>query len=394
MALFRYKAFSANGKKITGVIDADSFVLAKERLIKQQIMLIDLALHEKKEIVLDKPLLLTFTRELAQLLQAGLPLYESLVTIEEKYRTHKRHPLFLDLCDRLKSGASFSSTLARYPKSFDGIYLALIKAGEEGGSLATVVGQLAHLIARQQRLRKQLISALTYPAILLVFCVLVTVGLLVFVVPSLQELFEGRQLHPVTKLVVGLSQWVNAYGLLFLACFSLLIFGVTLLLRSDQGKAVLQKNFLKVPFIKTVMVRSALTRFCQCSSLLINGGIPLLDALRLSRKAMKLKLLEEVVERSEVRIGEGKSLSEELKRSPLIPSLVIRMLGIAEETGKMGHIFHKLAEIYDEELEKNLMQLTAYLQPVLLVTLGAIVGLVVLSILLPLTDVSSFLSST
>ncbi len=392
MALFRYHAFNQSGKKITGVIDADSFALAKERLLKQQIMLIDLKLNEKKEIILDRSLLLTFTRELAQLLEAGLPLYESLLTIEEKYRSHKCHPLFLDLCDRLKSGASFSSTLSRYPKSFDGIYLALVKAGEQGGSLSAVMQQLSLLISRQQRLRKQLIAALTYPAILLVFCVLVTVGLLVFVVPSMQELFEGRQLHPVTQFVLGLSRWVNSYGLLFLACSSLAGFFIITMLRSEKGKAFLQKNFLKIPFLKTLMVRSSLTRFCQCTSLLINGGIPLLDALQLSRRSMKLRLLEEVIERSEQSIAEGKSLSAELKRSPLIPSLVVRMLGIAEETGKMGHIFHKLAEIYDEELEKNLMQLTAFLQPVLLMTLGAIVGLVVLSILLPLTDVSSFLS--
>ncbi|MBI2742320.1 MAG: type II secretion system F family protein [Chlamydiales bacterium] len=393
MALFRYQALTQSGKKIAGVIDADSYALAKEKLLKQQIMLVELAMHEKREIVVDRTLLLTFTRELAQLLQAGLPLYESLLTIEEKYRSHKCHPLFLDLCDRLKSGTSFSAALSRYPKSFDSIYLALVKAGEEGGCLETVVHQLSQLIARQQRLRKQLIAALTYPAILFVFCLLVTVGLLVFVVPSLQELFEGRQLHPVTQLVLGLSNWVNKYGLLFLGLVSIACVGIAAFFRSDRGKTALQKGLMKIPFMRMLLLRSSLTRFCQCSSLLIVGGLPLLDALRLSRKSMKFKLLEEVVERAEMRIIEGKSLSAELKRSPLIPSLVVRMLSIAEETGKMGHIFTKLAEIYDEELEKNLMQLSAFLQPALLMTLGAIVGLVVLSILLPLTDVSSFLSS-
>lgn len=393
MALFRYQAFTQAGKKITGVIDADSYALAKEKLVKQQVMVTHLAVHEKKEIILDRPLLLTFTRELAQLLQAGLPLYESLLTIEEKYRSHKCHPLFLDLCDRLKCGSSFSSILARYPKSFDSVYLALIKAGEEGGSLETVVQQLAELISRQQRLRKQLVAAFTYPSILFAFCLLVTIGLLVFVVPSLEELFEGRKLHPVTELVLGLSHWVNQYGLLFLISLIGVGFAASFYFRSESGKTSLQRTLLKVPFLKTLLTRSALTRFCQCSSLLIDGGLPLLDVLRLSRKSMKFRLLEEVIEGAEMRIIEGKSLSAELKNSPLMPTLVVRMLSIAEETGKMGHIFKKLAEIYDEELEKNLMQLSAFLQPALLMTLGVIVGLVVLSILLPLTDVSSFLSS-
>lgn len=393
MALYRYQAFTESGKRISGVIDADSLALAKEKLLKQQILLTHLHEHEKRELALSKPLLLTFTRELSQLLQAGLPLYESLLTIEEKYRGHKCHPIFLDLCDRLKCGASFSSILARYPKSFDKIYLALVKAGEEGGSLSIVFEQLSALIARQQRLGKLLISTLTYPTMLLIFCFLVSAGLLIFVVPSLQELFEGRPVHPMTQLVIALSQWVNGNGVLILSSIGLMIFAGIFLVRSAQGRLFLQKIFFKISFIQRILVRSALTRFCQCTSLLIESGVPLLNALSLARQTMKLQLLEDVIEKAEICITEGKTLSIELKRSPLIPALVIRMLGIAEETGKMGHIFQKLAEIYDEELERHLVQLSTFLQPALLVTLGAIVGLVVLSILLPLTDVSSFVST-
>ncbi|MFI5334926.1 MAG: type II secretion system F family protein, partial [Chlamydiales bacterium] len=365
--------------------------LAKERLLKQEMLLTRLAVHEKKEIILPKSLLLTFTRELAQLLQAGLPLYESLLTVEEKYRRQKQHPLFLDLCDRLKGGASLSSSLMRYPKSFDAVYLSLVKAGEESGSLPEIFEQLSLLITKQLRLRKLLISSMTYPMILLVFCMLVTAGLLFFVVPSLQELFEGRALHPLTQLVLNVSKWVNAHGLfLFIFCAGACFFLISLF-RSEKGRVLIQGMSLKIPLAKTLLIRSALTRFCHCASLLTQSGVPLLDTLRLSRQTMKLKLLEDAIERAEKKIVEGKSLSQELKNSPMIPSLVIRMLSIAEETGRMGSIFHKLAEIYDEELEKNLTQLSAYLQPALLLTLGAVVGFVVLSILLPLTDVSSFL---
>lgn len=390
MPLFRYQAFTS-GKKISGVIDADSYGLAKEKLLKDQLLLIELAPHEKKEIVLPRALLLAFTRELAQLLEAGLPLYESLLTTEEKYRKHKCHPIFLDLCDRLKSGASLSSSLARYPKSFDAVYLALVKAGEESGALEAVFEKLSQLITKQQRLRKQLISSLTYPMILLTFCVVVIIGLFFFVVPSLQELFEGRALHPLTQVVLSLSNWMNKHVLLLILFLSGVVAGIFSLTRSEKGRAIIERAVLKIPLTKTLLTRSSLTRFCHCSSLLIESGVPLLDALRLSRRSMKLRLLEEVIEQAEKRIIEGKTLSGELKQSPLIPSLVVRMLSIAEETGRMGTIFHKLAEIYDEEIEKSLVQLTAYLQPALLLTLGAIVGLVVLSILLPLTDVSSFL---
>ncbi len=212
MPLFRYVALNLAGKKIKGVIDADTLDAAKEKLKKQEIMAITIALEKDKgEVVLPFDLLLAFTRELAQLLRAGLPLYESLLTIEEKYRTHKAHPLFLDLCDRLKTGNSLSSALTCYPKSFDEVYLSMVGAGEQSGSLGESLQQLALLIARQSRLKKQLGSALIYPAFLGVFCLVVVFSLLFFVIPSMQELFEGRALHPLTQVVLAVSNFANTY---------------------------------------------------------------------------------------------------------------------------------------------------------------------------------------
>ncbi len=395
MALFRYKALNDMGKKVVGVIDADSLALAQERLLREQVMVTDLTLLEKKEdkIVLSPPLLLNFTRELSQLLRAGLPLYESLLTIEEKYRRHRTHPLFLDLCDKLKSGSSLSHILKKYPKSFDAIYLSLVHAGEKSGSLPQIFDQLTLLISRQQRLKKQLISSLTYPGILFGFCMIVVASLLFFVVPSLQELFDGRNVHPLTRTVLAISKWVNANTLLLFSALTALVVGPMVFLRMPNGRLLLQRFLLKVPIFKTLLLDSALIRFCRSCSLLLAGGVPLIEALTLARKTMKLVELEQAIESAEKKIVEGERLSQQLKRSPLIPPVVIRMLSIAEETGTMGHMLQKIAEIYDEELEKNLAQLTTFLQPALLLTLGAIVGLVVLSILLPLTDVSSFMNN-
>lgn len=395
MALFRYKALNDMGKKVVGVIDADSLALAQERLLREQVMVTDLTLLEKKEdkIVLSPPLLLNFTRELSQLLRAGLPLYESLLTIEEKYRRHRTHPLFLDLCDKLKSGSSLSYILKKYPKSFDAIYLSLVHAGEKSGSLPQIFDQLTLLISRQQRLKKQLISSLTYPGILFGFCMIVVASLLFFVVPSLQELFDGRNVHPLTRTVLAISKWVNANTLLLFSALTAIVLGPFVFLRMPNGRLLLQRFLLKVPIFKTLLLDSALIRFCRSCSLLLAGGVPLIEALTLARKTMKLVELEQAIESAEKKIVEGERLSQQLKRSPLIPPVVIRMLSIAEETGTMGHMLQKIAEIYDEELEKNLAQLTTFLQPALLLTLGAIVGLVVLSILLPLTDVSSFMNN-
>ncbi|NGX36964.1 MAG: Type II secretion system protein F [Chlamydiae bacterium] len=394
MAIFRYKALTETGKNIIGVIDADSYDLAKERLRREKILVTGLfAIEQRSEITLNSSMLLAFTRELGQLLNAGLPLYESLLTIEEKHRRHRCHPLFLDLCDRLKGGDSLSTILNSYSKSFDAIYISMVQAGERTGSLAWAFQQLHELIGRRQKLKKQLLAAMAYPAFLGGFCFLVIIGLLLFIIPSMQELFEGRQLHPLTQLVVNLSQFLkNSYISLFLTN-TVLILGLIYFFKRPGGRMRFQRVLQKIPIVKTVLLQAALIRFCRSSSILLIGGVPLLSALTTARKAMKHSLLEKAIKKAEKHLVEGKSLSGELRQSPHIPALVTRMIAIAEETGKLPEMLQSLSDIYDEELERSLTQITTFLQPALLVILGGIVGLVILSILLPLTDVSSLISS-
>ncbi|MBS0621277.1 MAG: type II secretion system F family protein [Verrucomicrobia bacterium] len=394
MPLFRYKALTPAGKAAKGVIDADSLLVAKERLRKQQILITEVTLLKSKEdaLHLPPPLLLSFTRELAQLLKAGLPLYESLLTIEEKYRRHKAHPLFLDLCDHLKEGSSLSTVLRRYSSTFDRIYLAMVSVAEQSGNLAHVFQELSELLLRQQKLKKQLSSALIYPSFLALFCGLITCGLLFFIIPSMRELFEGRSLHPITQLVLGISGWATTHVTHLLTLLAIACCSGIYLMRSPQGKIWLSQLSLKTPYVKTLLLHSALVRFFRSLSMLLTGGVPLLEALTLSRTVVKSPLLENAIAGAEKRIVQGERLSCALKDAPHLPPLVLRMLSLAEETGQMGEAFHNLAVIYEEELEKHLAQLTTFLQPALLILLGAIVGLVVLSILLPLTDVGSFIN--
>jgi general secretion pathway protein F len=392
MPLFRYRAVSPEGRAIKGVIDADSLSVAKERLRKQQVMVTNVIPLQSKQdqLCLPPAMLLSFTRELAQLLKAGLPLYESLLTIEEKHRRHKAHSLLLDLCDHLKEGASLSTALKRYPATFNRIYLSMVQVAEQSGNLAVVFDQLAQLIIRQQKLKKQLSSALAYPSFLALFCFFIVCGLMFFVVPSMRELFEGRALHPMTATILAISNWMNAHLVFLLLALSGILSAIVFTLRSSRGKLLMYELSLKLPFVKSLILHSALVRFCRSLSMLLAGGVPLLEALALSRNVVKSPLIEASILEAEKRVGQGDRLSAAFKGAPLIPSLVLRMLSLAEETGKMGDAFFNLAEIYDEEMEKHLAQLSTFLQPALLIILGAIVGLVVLSILLPLTDVSSF----
>jgi general secretion pathway protein F/type IV pilus assembly protein PilC len=395
MPLFKYRAISGEGKNFNGVVEADSLSVAKEKLRKNQVYITELIAvgNQKKELTLSFPLLLAFTRELAQLLKAGLPLYESLVTIEEKYRKNPKHSLFVDLCDHLKSGSHLSLALKKYPQTFHPIYLSMVQAGEQSGNLAEVFEQLAQLLHRQQSLKKQLASALTYPAFLAAFCFLIVCALTFFIIPSMRELFEGRDVHPLTRVVLSVSLWANEHIPFLLGSFCTIPLLIGVLMKRATTRLYLHRLSFQIPFVKTILLQSALVRFCRTLSMLLGSGVPLLEALAHSRKMLNNLLLEQVVQEAEKKIIEGQRLSAALQSQTILPPLVTRMLALAEETGKMKEAFLNLSVIYEEELEKHLSQLTTFLQPVMLMILGGIVGLVILSILLPLTDVNSFINS-
>ncbi|NDD58858.1 MAG: type II secretion system F family protein [Chlamydiae bacterium] len=394
MPIYSFKAFTEEGKKLAGVIDADSLHFAKEKLKQRRLLLIDLKVQSGKSqtIQFSLGMLQNFTRELAQLLKAGLPLYESLVTIEEKYRKNKSHVLLIDLCDHLKMGKTFSQALSNYPKTFNEIYLSMIRAAEKSGRLAETFVDLSQLLSKQQKLKKQLFAALAYPTFLACFCFIVVVALFFFVIPSMKDLFEGRNLHPLTSCVLWLSQsLIQSFWWIFSLCSCFLVL-VVVILKNASLKLRCFSAIFKLPFFHALLVEAALVRFCRAMSLLLSGGIPLLEALTYSRKTLKNPVLEEQIIYAEKKLIEGKKLSE-LLCCPAIPSLLTRMVAISEETGNMNVTMKNLSEIFEEELDKNLQQLTTFLQPAILLLLGIVVGVVVLSILLPLTDVSSFLAS-
>ena len=392
--LYQYTALSTSGRKIKGILDADSLSSAKERLHKQKIFVTKIVSYERgkgKSTQLTSSQVLEVTRDLYGLLRAGLPLYESLSTVEEKYRGQKCHGILLDLADQVKQGSSLSASMEKYQKSFSTLYISMVAAGEESGSLENVFDELASFLARQQKLKKQISSAMFYPAFLGCFCLLVLSALLFFLIPSLEQLFEDRQLHPLTAFILGLSNLLRAHKLFIGSALVTSIFSFILLLKRPATKRYLQKLLLKIPIINTIVVESVLIRFCRAMSSLLTNGVSMVKALRLSRKVMGHPLFEQLIEEAEVKMVEGKKISESLRKSELMPPLVVRMLAIAEETGSSATALGNIAAIYEENLERNLGRLTALLQPVMMLFLGLIVGLIVLAVLLPLTDMQSFM---
>ncbi|MBU6446013.1 MAG: type II secretion system F family protein, partial [Verrucomicrobia bacterium] len=391
MPLYEYTAISDAGKKVKAMIDANSLQEAKLKLIRRQIAVLELeSLSDKKlQAHLNRSDVLNLTREVARLLQAGLPLFEALSALEEKYRGQKNHKLLLDLCDSVRSGHSLSQSLARHPRTFDLLYVSMVANSEKTGSLGVALQELADLLSRQQQVRKQIVSALLYPALLSGFCVVILCALLFYVIPSLRELFEGRELHPFTRLVFAASHFAcRSKGLLAL----FVIGGAGLGLFALFSKPWKQKLFawtLRLPILKEFFAKVAFVRFFRAAATLLDGSLPLIQAFEQARRVMGHPLLEAVIAHAEEQIAQGESIQKTFENHPLIPPLIPRMIGIAEEGGKLPFMMQQIAQVYEEELEKTLTQFAALAQPILLLVLGAIIGFVLLSVLLPMTDVSS-----
>jgi len=392
MPLYQYQYVDSQGKRRSGYIEAQGETDAKEKLRAQGCVVLGLSTKSKisSRQNLTGENLLNFTIQLSQLVNAGVPLYESMVAIEELSRADPYHRIILSLCDQIKAGVPLSTAMGSYPESFDKLYCSMVAAGEAVGVLGPVLEKLSQLISRQMKLRKQISTALIYPAILGGFACLIIALLMGFVVPSLEGIFAGRKLNNFTALVISFSHFFRGYWWFYIPAIAGFATWATWKLKSPAGKAWLEKVLLKLPVVRSLTIQAALARFCRTMSTLLNGGLSMMDALRISRGVMKNAVLEKEMQAAELKIIEGNSLSQELSKSRYVPSLIPRMLAVGEESGTSVQMLGKIADMYEQELEKKLERAMALVQPIILIVMGLVIGSVLLAILLPMTDVSSF----
>lgn len=385
---YSYSAYTKDGKKINGTLECASEHEAKDKIRELNLLLT--ALKEDrtrkgiKQFTPDG--LIIFTSQLTQLISAKIPLYESLVALEEQFRGEPYHAIILSVAERVKGGSSLSSALKEYPQSFPPLYLALISAGEAVGNIELAFVRLTTLLSHQRKLKKQLMSALTYPIFLAVLMFLVVGVLFSFVIPSLEALFEGTTLPWFTTVVFSFSHIVQSYGLfilLFLVCGGLFFMKK---LKEKKVKAKIQRVVLTIPLLNRFIIHSSLSRFARTLATLLDGGLPLTTAIEYAQEAVSNARIEEIITHVSEKIIEGRSISQELGRFKEIPALFLRMVRIGEESGKLSPMLLQVASMYEEETERQLSKLVNLAQPVLLLIMGVVVGTVILSILLPLSS--------
>jgi general secretion pathway protein F len=392
MPLYQYLYVDGQGKHRSGLIEALGDHDAKMKLRDQGVLVTKISAKTKmsSKLNLKSESLLTFTIQLSQLINAGVPLYEGLRAMEEQARGEAYHRILLSLCEQIRTGMSLSKAMAAYPESFDKLYCGMVAAGEAVGVLGPVLEKLSQFLSKQMKLKQQISTALIYPGVLGSFALLIIGVLLGFVVPSLEDLFADRKLNGFTNAVLGLSHIFRDYWWLYLPVGIGSIMWSVMKIRSPQGKIWLQDKMLRVPLLKTLVAQAALTRFCRTMATLLEGGLNMIESLRIARSVMNNATLEKEIQAAEVKIIEGNSLSQELSRSKFIPKMVTRMLAVGEESGTSVSMLSRIADMYEHDLEKTLDRVMALAQPIILIVMGLIIGTVLLAVLLPLTDVSSF----
>ena len=402
MPIFEYKALNDKGFSTAGIIDADSLRDGREKLRRQRLYVTTIKEVKEEQRRIQKSIIPSFlkrkntdelsmvTRQLATLLNAGIPLAQSLQALIEQIQNKHLNTAFRDIREQIVQGLSLADALALHPFYFTPLYVNVVRAGEASGTLDAVLVRLADFMQSQVRLRGKIVAALTYPLVMLIIGTLVVIFLMIAVVPKITELFENQDqaLPFVTKILMGVSSFVKETWFLIPV---FVIVGI-IMFRSwhatKSGRRMWDSMMFKMPIFGNLFRKVAVSRFASTFSTLLKSGIPALDALKIVRTVVNNKVLEETLDDVHEKIVEGSDISTPLKKSGVFPPVVGYMISVGEQSGQLEELLDKISDAYDEEIDLATQKLTAMLEPILVVTMAAGVGFVVISILMPMLQLS------
>jgi len=328
-----------------------------------------------------------FTRLLSSLLAAGVPFSRALVILHREAVAPAAKTKWKELHDLVVDGMSLSSAMARSPETFPRVYVAMVEAGEAGGFLDLVLGQIADFQAREKELKSKAVAALVYPAVLLVLAIAVIIFLLVFFIPRFQLVFQGfnAELPTITKIIVATSEAIRNYGLFVAAGFGILAIVLRGWFASDRGKRAWEGALLRVPAVGPLVAQYAMARFCRMLGTLLGAGVPLIAALNVARRSIGNQILVDAVTTSIDRVKEGQPLGVSLaKNRSLFPGAVIEMISVAEESGRLDKELVRVAATTEADLDRQLKTVVSLAEPLMLFLIAAFVGTIFIGMLIPI----------
>jgi type IV pilus assembly protein PilC len=406
MAVFRWEGVSPRGEVMRGEMEASTRDAVIVRLRTQRIQPKPDRIREKGK-GLDRQItipgfsdsvktrdMVVFTRQFATMIDAGLPIVQCLDILQAQATVKPLRKAIQQIKDDVEAGSSFNEALRKHPKLFDELYINMVAAGEVGGILDNIMNRLAVYMEKAARLKAKIKGAMIYPASIVTVAVAVTAILLIYVIPVFAELFAGfgQALPAPTQFVINLSNFTVRYFPLIATAAGLAIFATIWLYRTEQGRLAIDGLLLRLPIFGDLFRKSAVARFTRTLGTLVSSGVPILDALAITARTAGNRVVEKAVLATRLSISEGKTIAEPLTASKVFPPMVCQMIAVGETTGALDSMLSKIAEFYEEEVDNAISNLTALMEPIVIVFLGVVVGGLVISMYLPIFQLGAVIS--
>jgi type IV pilus assembly protein PilC len=335
--------------------------------------------------------IMLFTRQLATLVDAGLPLLKSLHVLQRQEKVPQFRLALQGMAESVEGGSTFAEALAQYPNVFTQFYINMVKAGEASGALQAILTRLAEFMEKSQKIKSKVKGAMVYPMVVLVMAVVILAVLMVFVIPKFKEIFDdllqGRGLPLLTEMVIGASEFMIKQWYIGLIIIVALVFTFKTLSKTATGQQTLDKIKLKIPIFGSLLKKTAIGNFARTLGTLLTGGVPILQALNIVREVTNNAVLSKAVATVHDSVKEGETIVVPLEASGVFPSMVVSMIQVGEETGALPEMLMKIAETYDDEVDTAVEALTSVIEPIMIILLAVIVGTIVIAMFLPLVSI-------
>ncbi len=399
MNTYKYTAKDKNSHTVIGILESASEAEVMGILHQKGLVIISVEQIKKrtfktwdKKIKLDD--LVIFSRQLATMIDSGVPLVQSLGILAEQVENKNLREVVIAIRQDIEAGMSFYDALAKHPAVFSELFINMTKAGEASGTLNEVLDRLATYLEKTAALTRKIRSALVYPAILISMAVLITTGLLLKVVPIFKEIFAsfGGKLPLPTQILIETSNLLTRYFLIFIVLLVILGFLLKKYISTEKGRYNLDTMKLKMPVIGKLFHKVALAKFSRTFSTLVKSGVAILNALDIVGKTSGNKVIEEAVLECRRAVRDGELISKHLAKSKAFPPMVCRMIGVGEQTGQLEKMLSKIADFYDEQVDAAVSGLTSMIEPLVIAFLGIVIGGIVVSLFLPIFKITEFIA--
>lgn len=404
MPTFKYSARDQDGKNVVGRISAENEAMIVAELRKRNLIILNIS--QEGESVLKKSSsksrggkkikpedLVIFTRQFSTMVDAGIPILQSLEALSEQTANLTFKEALVAIREDIQLGSSLSSSFAKHPKIFDQLYVNMIRVGESGGILTTILERVAMYLEKSERLRQKVQGAMIYPAVVVSMAMMITVGLLVKVVPTFAQIYAslGQKLPVMTQMLIDFSNLLQHDLLYLLIGGAVLVFLFNKYKKTPAGHIQVDTMLLKLPIFGDLICKVSVSRFCRTFATLSQSGVPILESLEIVGKTCGNRVIELLVDDIKVSVKEGESIAVPLSKSTIFPLMVTRMIAIGEKSGQLEKMLSKVAEFYDDQVDTAVEGLTKLIEPLIIGFLGIVVGFIVIALFMPILSMTSAL---